>query len=60
VKLQKAVRDFESILIQQMLKSMRSSINDSGGLLGDDSSSLGGDTMTSMFDMELSKKNVRG
>jgi len=53
IRLQKAVRDFEALLINQMLKSMRSSI-DKSDMFGEEN--MGGDIMNSMFDMELSRK----
>ncbi len=55
VKLQKAVREFESLFINYLLKSMRNTINkenDEGGSYGDE-------MMTGMFDMELSKHLAR-
>lgn len=59
VKLQKATKEFESLFVQMMLKSMRSaqdadsSSEDGGGSFGGES--YGGDVMKSMFDTELSK-----
>ncbi len=61
LKLEKAVRDFESLFVQQLLKSMRSSVKESGLFSenegdGVEDSSFGSDTMSSLFDMELAKK----
>ena len=50
-KLKKSCTDFESILISQMLKSMRQAMTPSG-VTG---SGLGKDTYTSLFDQELSQ-----
>ena len=51
VKLQKAVKDFESLFVSYMLKSMRSTVPKSDM----DKDDFGGDMMDGMFDMELSK-----
>lgn len=51
VKLQKAVKDFESIFVGYLLKSMRSSVSKED-LFGD---SFGGDMVEGMFDTELAK-----
>lgn len=48
-KLQKAVRDFESIMVGYMLKSMRSSMS-TEGMFGE---SFGGEMLDGMFDTEL-------
>jgi Rod binding domain-containing protein len=53
VKLQRAVRDFEAMFLNQMLKSMRNTVQQSG-LFGEEN--FGGDVVNSMFDMELSSK----
>ncbi|MBM4165846.1 MAG: murein transglycosylase [Ignavibacteria bacterium] len=53
IKLQRAVRDFEAMFLNQMLKSMRSTVQQSG-LFGEEN--FGGDVVNSMFDMELSSK----
>jgi soluble lytic murein transglycosylase-like protein len=50
-KLQKAVKDFEAIFVNFMLKNMRSTVPKSE----DEGGGLGGDTMQEMFDMEISK-----
>ncbi len=51
LRLQKAVKDFEAVLVAYMLKNMRNSIQKSD--LMDDG--LGGDMWEGMFDSELSK-----
>ncbi|MBI3787899.1 MAG: transglycosylase SLT domain-containing protein, partial [Ignavibacteriales bacterium] len=51
VKLQKAVKDFESIFVGYLLKSMRSNVSKEN-LFGD---SFGGDMVEGMFDTELAK-----
>jgi flagellar protein FlgJ len=50
-KLKKSCADFESILISQMLKSMRQTLTTSGLTGG----GLGKDMYTSLFDQELSQ-----
>jgi len=50
-KLKKSCADFESILISQMLKSMRQAMTPAGGK----GNGLGKDTYTSLFDQELSQ-----
>ena len=50
-KLQKAAKDFESLLVGYMLKGMRGTIPKSG-MEKDD---YGGDMMEGMFDMEFAK-----
>ena len=50
-KLQKAVKDFESLFVGYMLKSMRGTVPKSDM----DKDEFGGDMMEGMFDMELSK-----
>ena len=56
LKLQKAVRDFESLFVQEMLKSMRGSIEQTKLFGEEDDESFGGDIFGSMFDMEISRK----
>jgi Rod binding domain-containing protein len=56
-RLRKATKDFESYFIYQMLKTMRQTVpkdptSESSGL----SSSMGKDTFTDMFDMEVAQK----
>ena len=51
VKLQKAVKEFESVLVGYMLKSLRSTVSKEN-MFGD---SFGGDMLEGMFDMELAK-----
>jgi soluble lytic murein transglycosylase-like protein len=53
VKLQKATREFESMFVSMMLKSMRGSQGEESNEFGGES--YGADTMKSMFDTELSK-----
>jgi soluble lytic murein transglycosylase-like protein len=53
VKLQKATREFESIFVQMVLKSMRSAQGEEANEFGGES--YGGDVMKGMFDTELSK-----
>jgi len=55
-KLQKAVKDFESLFVGYMLKSMRSTVPKSDM----DKDDYGGDMMEGMFDMELSKHISNG
>ncbi|HTX18020.1 MAG TPA: transglycosylase SLT domain-containing protein [Bacteroidota bacterium] len=50
-RLQKAVKQFESLFVEYMLKSMRSTVPKSDM----DKDDYGGDMMEGMFDMELSK-----
>lgn len=50
-KLKKSCADFESILVSQMLKSMRQSLMPAGQT----GNGLGKDTYTSLFDQELSQ-----
>ena len=50
-KLKKSCADFESILISQMLKSMRQAMTPTA----DKGNGLGKDTYTSLFDQELSQ-----
>jgi len=50
-KLQKATKDFESLLVGYMLKSMRGTVQKSG-MEKDD---FGGDMMESMFDMQFAQ-----
>ena len=50
-KLKKSCADFESILVSQMLKSMRQSLIPAG----ETGNGLGKDTYTSLFDQELSQ-----
>ena len=50
-RLQKAVKEFESLFVEYMLKSMRSTVPKSGM----EDESYGGEMMEGMFDMELSK-----
>lgn len=55
-KLQKATKDFESIFVQMMLKSMRSAQGEEGAEGSEfGGESYGGDTLKSMLDTELSK-----
>lgn len=51
LKLQRAVKEFESLFVGYMLKSMRSTVPKSEML----SSDLGGEMMEGMFDVELAK-----
>lgn len=51
VKLQKAVREFESVFVGYMLKSMRNTVEKSDN----STDSFGGDMLESMFDVELAK-----
>jgi len=53
VKLQKATREFESIFVQMLLKSMRSAQGEEANEFGGDS--YGGGVMKDLFDTELSK-----
>jgi soluble lytic murein transglycosylase-like protein len=53
VKLQKATREFESIFVQMMLKSMRGAQGEESNEFG--GQNYGGDVMKGMFDTELSK-----
>lgn len=53
VKLQKATREFESIFVQMMLKSMRSAQGEESSEFGGES--YGGGVMKDLFDTELSK-----
>lgn len=55
IRLQKAVKDFEAVLLGFMLKNMRGSIQKEG-LFGE---SFGGDMMDSMFDSEMAKEISR-
>jgi Rod binding domain-containing protein len=50
-KLQKAVREFESVFVSYMLKSMRNTVEKADN----STDSFGGDMLESMFDMELAK-----
>ncbi len=50
-KLQKAVREFESVFVGYMLKSMRNTVEKSDN----STDSFGGDMLESMFDVELAK-----
>lgn len=55
-RLKKATQEFESFFVYQMLKTMRSTVPEDG--LGGDapmSGSLGKDTFTDLFDMEISR-----
>ncbi|MGA9121593.1 MAG: transglycosylase SLT domain-containing protein [Bacteroidota bacterium] len=54
-KLQTAVRDFESLFVSYMLKSMRQSMS-TEEMFGD---SFGGDILDGMFDTELAKQMSR-
>jgi Rod binding domain-containing protein len=51
-KLKKSCSDFESVLVSQMLKSMRQAMTPAGVKANN---GLGKDTYTSMFDQELSR-----
>lgn len=51
LRLQRAVKEFESLFVGYMLKSMRSTVPNSEMLSGD----LGGEMMEGMFDVELAK-----
>lgn len=51
VKLEKAVREFQSVFVGYMLKSMRSTVEKADN----STDSFGGDMLESMFDVELSK-----
>jgi Rod binding domain-containing protein len=55
-RLRKATEEFESFFVYQMLKTMRETIPD-GGLAGDGplSGSLGKETFTDLFDMEIAR-----
>ncbi len=55
VKLQRAVREFEALMLSTMLKSMRSGIPKSD-MFGD---SYGGDMLEGMFDIELARHMSR-
>jgi Rod binding domain-containing protein len=56
IRLQKAVRDFEALFVNQMLQSMRKSVPKSGLFDDEDSSDMQGkDIMETMFDMEISR-----
>jgi Rod binding domain-containing protein len=55
VKLQRAVQEFEALMLSTMLKSMRSGIPKSD-MFGD---SYGGDMMEGMFDIELARHMSR-
>ncbi|MBX2989600.1 MAG: transglycosylase SLT domain-containing protein [Bacteroidetes bacterium] len=50
-KLQKAVREFESVFVGYMLKSMRNTVEKSDN----STDSFGGDMLESLFDVELAK-----
>jgi Rod binding domain-containing protein len=55
MKLQRAVREFEALMLSTMLKSMRSGIPKSD-MFGD---SYGGDMLEGMFDIELARQMSR-
>jgi Rod binding domain-containing protein len=55
LRLQKAAREFEAVLVAYMFKSMRSSVSKSG-LLGE---GFGGDMMDSLLDMEMGRQMSR-
>ncbi len=55
-KLRKAVNDFEALFVNNMLKTMRSTIQKSG-LLGE---GMREDIYTSLFDWEISKEMASG
>lgn len=52
LKLQKAVKDFEAIFVNFMLKNMRNTVPKADG---EEEGGLGGDVMQGMFDLEISK-----
>ncbi|HHL39968.1 MAG TPA: hypothetical protein ENJ37_05635 [Deltaproteobacteria bacterium] len=54
--LERAVRDFESLFIYQMLKTMREGVEKSGLFHG----GRGEEIYTSMLDMEISREMARG
>lgn len=54
--LKKAVSEFEALFVNNMLKTMRTTIHKSG-LLG---KGMGGDIYTSLFDWEISKEMASG
>ncbi|MEK7263948.1 MAG: transglycosylase SLT domain-containing protein [Bacteroidota bacterium] len=56
IRLQKAVRDFEALFVNQMLQAMRKGVPKSGLFDDEDSSDTQGkDIMETMFDMEISR-----
>ena len=55
-KLMEACRDFESIFVAHMLKTMRQSSESEDGLFGND---FGGDIFQDMFDGEVARKIAR-
>ncbi len=62
LKIQKAVREFESIFVSQMLKTMRGEGMETTGIFDEEEEGLdafGDTTMQSLFDMEIAKSLSR-